>query len=55
MTYEEKATQYAETYGIVEFEVKGNRMTYTERFPLENAVYAASVNLETMTETRTAL
>lgn len=54
MDYEEKAIRYAEKYGIVEFEVKGNVMTYTETFLLEARIYDVSVDLDTLAETRTA-
>lgn len=50
--YEEKALLYAEKYGIVDYEVKGNQMIYFESFPLENTIYKAVVNLDTMQEKR---
>lgn len=55
MTYEEKATQYAEKHGIVRYETDGNIMAYKESFPVEGTTYAVTVNLDTMKETRTEL
>lgn len=54
MDYEEKAIRYAEKYGIVEFTVNENAMTYTESFPLEGKIYDVSVDLDVMTESRSA-
>lgn len=54
MDYEEKAIRYAEKYGIVEFIVKENVMTYTESFPLEGRIYDVSVDLDVMKESRSA-
>lgn len=52
MTYEDKACRYAERYGIVDYTVTGNRMLYTETFPMEGSVYDVTVNLDTETEAR---
>ena len=49
--YENKALLYAEKYGIIEYEVKKNKMHYTEHFRMEGT-YHATVNLDTMKETR---
>lgn len=54
MDYEEKAIQFAEKYGIIDYSVTGNVMTYTESFLLEAKTYEARVDLDTMKETRTA-
>lgn len=54
MDYEEEAIRYAEKCGIVEYEVKGSEMTYTETFLLEARIYDVSVDLDTLTENRTA-
>lgn len=50
MTYFEKAIEYAEKYGIIEFDVKGNEMTYNERHG--NKVYCCVVYLDCMMEER---
>ncbi|WP_454266308.1 hypothetical protein [Rossellomorea marisflavi] len=55
MTNEDKALQYAEKHGIVDYEMDANTMTYKESFPVEGNTYEVSVNLDTMKETRTEL
>lgn len=55
VNYEEKATQYAEKHGIVDYEVDGNVMAYKETYPIEGKTYAVWVNLDTMKEKRTSL
>lgn len=52
MSYRDKAIRYAERYGIVSFTVKGNKMTYKEKLPLEKRTMNVTVNLDTMTESR---
>ncbi|WP_341323431.1 hypothetical protein NSQ62_08125 [Solibacillus sp. FSL H8-0523] len=49
--YESKALQYAEKYGIIEYTVRNNLMTYIEVLAIEG-IYKATVNLDTMEETR---
>lgn len=51
--WEEKALLFAEKYGIVEYDVIGDKMIYFERF-LEGEwiTYKATVDLKTMKETR---
>ena len=46
---------YAEHYGIIEFHVKDNLMIYYPTYPMEHATYRATVNLDTMKETREPL
>lgn len=53
MDYETKATQYAEKYGIINYEVDGNNMAYNESFPAERVIYTVRVDLDTMREVRT--
>ena len=48
--YEQKALLYAEKYGIIDYEVNGNIMTYIEVFG--NEKYLCRVNLDEMVETR---
>jgi hypothetical protein len=50
-SYEQKATLYAEQYGIIDFEIKGKEMIYKESFPTEG-IFEARVDLDTMKETR---
>ena len=52
MDFDEKALIYAEKYGIVDYEINANIMTYTETFPLEGSTYTVNVNLITMEEKR---
>ena len=49
--YEEKALLYAEKYGIFNYSVKNNIMTYEDSFSEETHI--AKVDLDTMQETRT--
>lgn len=54
--YEQKALLFAETHGIIEYETKGNKMFYSERFyegQAKYAVYNAELDLDTMNEKRT--
>ena len=52
--YEQKALEYAERYGIVDYKVKGNTMIYYVRHPkyLSNAAYTVkhTVYLESCKE-----
>ncbi len=50
--YEEKALLFAEKYGVIEYEVQGNTMVYYQTYTLENRTIKATVNLDTMEETR---
>jgi hypothetical protein len=50
--YDNKALLYAEKYGIPAYEQEGNEMTYWETFTMEGMRYKATVNLDTMKETR---
>lgn len=54
--WEEKALLFAEKYGIVEYDVIGDKMIYFERF-LEGEwiTYKTTVDLKTMEETRKAI
>lgn len=52
MNYEERATEYAEKFGIIEYEREGNLMGYKEVFPLEGSTFLVHVDLDTMTERR---
>jgi len=53
MNYEQIALKFAEKYGIINYTVKGNTMTYYEQFT--EGSYKANVNLDTLQETRTQL
>lgn len=59
-SYLDKATEYAEEYGIIEFQVKGPWMIYYKNY-FENVysnkatTYKATVDLRTGKETRKAL
>ena len=59
MNYEDKATQYAEQHGIIEYTVSGNKMVYYANYPAylseQRRTYKIVVNLDTMKETRTHL
>ena len=52
--YKMRAREYAEEYGVIDYKVKNNEMIYRERYPLEG-IYKATVNLDTMVETRKRL
>lgn len=54
--YEQKALLYAEKYGVIEYEVEGREMNYSEEVKEgqeKYVVYKAKVNLDTMKEERT--
>lgn len=51
-THAERALLYAERYGIIEYEVKDNKMIYYEAYPFKSTTYKCTVNLNTMNETR---
>jgi len=53
--YEQKALEYAEEYGIIEYKVKNNLMIKYHSFPYERTTYKSIINLDTMKETRTRL
>ena len=58
--YENKALQFAETYGIIDYKVKGNKMIfyqtfYTDCTLIKKVKYKVIVDLKTMVETRKAL
>ena len=59
MNYEDKATQYAEQHGIIEYTVSGNKMVYYANYPAylsePRKTYKIMVNLNSMNETRTHL
>lgn len=54
MNYEDKATQYAEEHGIIEYTVSRNKMTYYANYPAYlsegRKTYKIAVNLDTMKE-----
>lgn len=50
MEYQRKALLYAEKHGIVEYEIKNNKMHYMEEFT--SSRYKVIVNLDTMLEIR---
>ena len=52
--YELKALKYAEKYGIINYSVKNNVMTYIEFLPIEGT-FKATVDLDTMKEVRTLI
>ena len=47
---ENKATLYAEKYGILDYKVIGKTMVYYSNYLNENTTYKVTVNLETMKE-----
>lgn len=49
--YNDLALAYAERYGIIDYKVNGNTMTYQEHFPSEGT-YEAVLNLDTRKEVR---
>ena len=55
----QRAIEYAERYGILDFKVKGNRMTYYANYPRylsePNRTYKVTVRLDTMKEERQLL
>ena len=53
--YELAALRYAETYGIIEYHVKGNKMIYYTSWPMEHETYKAVVDLDLQSETRTEM
>ena len=59
MYYTIKAIQYAEKYGIAEYKVDGNIMTYYANYPSylseERKTYKVVINLDTGKETRKKL
>ena len=59
MSYEERAIEYCEKYGIVQYSVKGGQLLYYANYPayLSNPrrSYKVVVDLKTMKETRTLL
>lgn len=48
--YDEIAVGYAERYGVIEYEVEGNKMIYHEKHG--GSVYCCEVNLDRLTEKR---
>lgn len=59
MDYEAQAALYAEEYGILDYTVKGNIMTYYANYPAYlselRRTYKVEVNLNTLGESRTLL
>lgn len=55
----QRAIEYAEKYGILDFKVKGNRMTYYANYPAylkePDRTYKVTVRLDTMKEERQLL
>lgn len=51
----QKALQYAEHYGIVNYSIKNNSMIYYVNYHLERMTYKCIVNLKSMAETRIQL
>ena len=58
-TKEQKALEYAERYGILDYKVKGNRMIYYANYPAylsePKKTYKVTVRLNTMKEDRQKL
>ena len=50
--YNNIALKYSEKYGIIDYEVKNNKMIYYVNYLLENRKYECIVNLDTLKETR---
>lgn len=53
--YENKALLYAEKYGVIEYTVDDNKMTYFEEVNEGQgiiAVYVSNIDLDTMNEVR---
>lgn len=57
--YIDKAIQYCEKYGIVEFRVAGGKLIYYANYPdylsQKRVTYKVTVNLDTMEESRVEL
>lgn len=53
MDYEHEALLLAERYGIIEYQVKDNMMTYFKTFAMERSIYHCKINLDTKKEVRT--
>lgn len=47
-TYEQKALEFAEKYGIIEYHIQNNTMIYYSSFPFEQRTYKTIINLDTM-------
>lgn len=52
--YDQKALEYVEKYGIIEYTVKGSKMTYYVTYPTEGT-YKHVINLKDMSENITSL
>lgn len=52
--YEQKALTFAEGFGVIEYQVKENKLTYFEKWQGEGT-YKCVINLDTMEETRTLI
>lgn len=46
---------YAEKHGVIEYHVRKGKMIYYTSFPMEHMTYKATVDLETLKETREPL
>ena len=59
MIKEQKALEYAEKYGILDYKIKGNRMIYYANYPEylsePRKTYKVTVRLDTMKEERQKL
>ena len=55
MTYEEKALQFVERFGIVQYKVKGHFLIYNQSYPATvyepHRTYQHTVDLDTMKDT----
>lgn len=50
--YNEIALLYAERYGVIDYEVIGNKMKYEKKYIVEGLIAKTTVNLDSMVETR---
>lgn len=53
--YVDRALEYAEKHGIIEYHLEEGKMIFYTSFPMEHMTYKATVDLNQLTETREAL
>lgn len=53
--YVDRALEYAEQHGIIEYHLEEGKMIFYTSFPMEGMTYKATVDLNQLTETREAL
>lgn len=53
--YIDRALEYAEKHGIIEYHLEEGKMIFYTSFPMEHMTYKATVDLNQLTETREPL